>query len=559
MTDKARKITDKELQKMEKEINKIYWDAYRDISKEWDAYMKSHEPKVDEAKRALDDAILSGDKDEIKKAREVYEHTVSNVTVNNKRFQDMRDEVCAKMTHVNEVAVNVVNDDMPKIYTVNYNQFGEEHIDGYSFALVNENAVKNLIKTGDLSLYKHVDPEKDKAWNEKYINSQVLQGILQGESITKISDRIFPEVMSKGGLVERNKATATRIARTMTTAAENKGRQDSFTKASNDGVIMEREWIAAHDDRTRAWHLDLDGVRVGVDEPWKNDYGKIMYPGDPTADPANVYNCRCAIRAHVKGFAWNKKTEEEPKKTQKTKEPEKVAAKNKSTFVPATTIEAAEAYAKQNFIIPSKWAGEGNVSFKGMSLDIVNGINKELTALFDEYDVPKFKNIGVMNFRQKIWATSKNAPMAHRSYIDDELFFNPIILKNEKALTNYVDDAKKTYEYCITHKDRFSGRDLEIINRCEKAGRQIVADSSDTPLKVMLDHEFGHHMDHHVILKNKELNQAIKDDMDKYGAMLSGYALETKGEYVAESFSAYVNGLGDIDPKLAKIFEEVKR
>lgn len=300
--DSARKITQKELTKMERKLEKIYRESYDGITKEWDTYMKSHGPKVDRAYQDLVEANKSGDKDEIKKAREVYDHTVKNVTVNNKRFQDMRDEVCAKITHVNELAVDYINGNMPKIYTVNYNQFGNEAIKGYSFALVNENAVKNLIKTGDLSLYKHVDPEKDEAWNEKFINSQVLQGILQGESMTKISDRIFPEIMSKGGLVERNLQSATRIARTMTTAAENKGRQDSFEKATSDGVIMKRQWVAAHDDHTRAWHLDLHGVEVDVDEPWTNEYGDIMYPGDPTADPANVYNCRCAIRAVVKGF-----------------------------------------------------------------------------------------------------------------------------------------------------------------------------------------------------------------------------------------------------------------
>ena len=48
--------------------------------------------------------------------------------------------------------------------------------------------------------------------------------------------------------------------------------------------------------------LTDNGVEVGIDEAWENEYGPIMYPGDPNADPANVYNCRCSIRAHVKGF-----------------------------------------------------------------------------------------------------------------------------------------------------------------------------------------------------------------------------------------------------------------
>lgn len=294
---------------MEKKIQKIYKQAYGDLSKNWNAYMESHAKKVDAAFNALLEAQKSGNTDEIKKAKEVYEHTVKNVTVNNKRFKDMCDETCAKMSHINEVATDYINGNMPKVYTTNYNAFGDEHISGYSFSLVNENAVKNLINTGDLSLYKHVDVDKDKAWNEKFINSQVTQGILQGESIDKISKRVFPEISrfnKDPNLVKRNENSAIRIARTMTTAAENRGRQDSFKKASEDGVIMKRIWVATSDDRTRAWHADLDGVAVDVDEPWENDYGEINFPGDPTADPANVYNCRCSIRAHVEGFRWNK-------------------------------------------------------------------------------------------------------------------------------------------------------------------------------------------------------------------------------------------------------------
>lgn len=304
---------------MEKEIRKIYLRSYKDISKDWDAYMASHAPKLEKAKADLDEALKSGDKQAIAEARSVYERTAKNITINNRRFKSMSEETCAKLSNLNETALNYTNSNMPKIYTVNYNSFGQtEKIAGYNFALVNENAVKNLIKDGDLSLYKHVDVPKDIAWNEKFINSQMTQGILQGESIPEMSKRVFPELMRKTkipdiGIMKRNQNSATRIARTMTTAAENKGRQDSFKKAQDDGVIMEREWVATSDERTRAWHTDLDGVRVGIDEPWENDFGEIMYPGDPTADPANVYNCRCSIKAHVKGFAWNKKLEEEDK------------------------------------------------------------------------------------------------------------------------------------------------------------------------------------------------------------------------------------------------------
>ena len=51
--------------------------------------------------------------------------------------------------------------------------------------------------------------------------------------------------------------------------------------------------------RTAHAHRLLDGQLADVDKPFKSELGDIMYPGDPTADPSNVYNCRCTIAAKV--------------------------------------------------------------------------------------------------------------------------------------------------------------------------------------------------------------------------------------------------------------------
>lgn len=299
MPDRARIKTEKELKKIERKVDRIYSKAYKDISKSWNEFMDSHASKLEKAYNNLQDAIKSGDKKAIDDAKVVYESTAKNITVNNKRFQGMVDETAEKLTHTNEVALAYVNDQMPKIYTTNYNAFGDEDVAGYSFSLVNERAVKELA-TKDKSLLpkKKIDIPKDMKWNEKNINSQMIQGILQGESIPKMAKRLM-------NVTDMNRSSAIRNARTMTTSAENKGRQDSYQKATDDGVIMEREWVTMIDGRERSWHAELNGVRVGVDEAFDSEYGPIMYPGDPTADPANVYNCRCSIRAHVKGFKWN--------------------------------------------------------------------------------------------------------------------------------------------------------------------------------------------------------------------------------------------------------------
>lgn len=291
-------FTDIQIAEMEKELNKVYKAAQKDIQDKWDKYMAKAGPKVEKFKMAYENEMLFGtDANKLMSAKDKYEKALLNMTLQNSHYQAMVNQVTDKLSETNQIALDYLNDQMPKVYCHSYNDFGQENIKGYSFELTNEAAVKNIIKNGNTSLLpqKTLNIPKDKQWNVKNLNSQVLQGILQGESIPALAKRLMT-------VTDMNYKSAVRNARTMATGAENKGRQDSFTKAANDGVIMKRKWVAAHDERTRAWHSDLDGVEVDIDEPWENDYGKVMYPGDPTADPANVYNCRCSIRAVVKGF-----------------------------------------------------------------------------------------------------------------------------------------------------------------------------------------------------------------------------------------------------------------
>ena len=184
------------------------------------------------------------------------------------------------------------------IIFINYNALYQsvDGVGGYAFSLVDADTVKTLATT-DKSLlpYKQLDKKTDIRWNVKKMNAEVLQGILQGEPMDKIAGRL-----SK--VTEMNETSAIRNARTMVTGAENKGRQDSYKRAEKDGIIMKREWIATNDSRTRHWHAELDGVEVDIDEPWVNEFGEIMFPGDPSADPANTYNCRCSMDAKVIGF-----------------------------------------------------------------------------------------------------------------------------------------------------------------------------------------------------------------------------------------------------------------
>ena len=104
---------------------------------------------------------------------------------------------------------------------------------------------------------------------------------------------------------EMNKNQAIASARTIVTGAENKGRQDSYKRAEADGIVLQKEWLSSDQPgRTRDWHMPgaFESLIVDVDDPFVNEMGEIMYPGDPHAHPANTWRCRCSMRAKVIGF-----------------------------------------------------------------------------------------------------------------------------------------------------------------------------------------------------------------------------------------------------------------
>ena len=207
-------------------------------------------------------------------------------TVQNDRYRQVVERTALELANVNEIATAYINGQLPPVYALNYNYFASglsKH--GVSFSLIDANTVKYLATT-DKSLlpqYK-LNVAKDVRWNTKRLNSEVLQGILQGDSIPKIAKRLER-------VENMNKKASIRTARTMVTSAENKGRMDMLEKAESEGIICQKVWISKIDTRTRDWHRDLNGVSQDRDKPFENSVGKIMYPGDPSADAANVYNC----------------------------------------------------------------------------------------------------------------------------------------------------------------------------------------------------------------------------------------------------------------------------
>lgn len=294
---------------MEQEISDIYSEAQSGITEKWEAYMKRGEIRLSKLREKAEAEIKSGSGEST--AQKAYENAVRNYTLRNDNYKAMVDATTDRLAHTNEIALAYSNDQLPDIYVKNWAQVGEDLKSvNLSFTedngstikkLVNEDTVKRMIQTGDVTTPfmespKYLNIPKDKRWNTKQINSSVLQGILQGESMQDIAKRIFP-------IVDRNASAAIRNARTLVTGAENAGRNDSYKRLEDEGVVMKKVWLATGDERTRAWHLDMDGQEVDPDESFTDGNGnKLKFPGDPSAAAETVYNCRCSMKTKIIGF-----------------------------------------------------------------------------------------------------------------------------------------------------------------------------------------------------------------------------------------------------------------
>lgn len=244
-----------------------------------------------------------------------YDRWKLSSTLTGQRYKDMQAKLAERVTKANEIATAYINGDMAKIYALNHSyttqsiiRQGGDILKGVDFALINEEAVKRLIKENpDLMPYypkeKAVKRGIDLAYGKKQITATIRSALIRGLSVPDTAKELMSKLKTMG------RASAIRAARTAFTEAENAGRQAAADELAKKGVILQKEWIATKGKRTREWHAEADGQKVDNDKPFKvkNYKGQVellMRPGDKSfgATGSNLYNCRCGSGTVVVGF-----------------------------------------------------------------------------------------------------------------------------------------------------------------------------------------------------------------------------------------------------------------
>lgn len=560
--DPAHKETDKILRDMEKRLDEVYKQAYKEARQTADDFMKQFR-EMDKKKRQQ---VKDG---ELEKAE--YDRWRRTQVFQGNRYHQMADTLAADMTHTNQIAASVINGYLPEVYAVNHN-YGTYEIEKGSrintqYTMYDRQTVERLMRDNpDLLPRKAaVNVPKDQLWNKKHINSAITQGILQGESIDKISQRLAATV------TDMSHTSAIRNARTMTTSAQNGGRIDSYKRAEGMGIKMLQVWMATLDSRTRHEHRQLDGQKRKVGEAFEVEGEKIFFPGDPAADPALVYNCRCTLIGEVEGVDYNLSDvsqrdsklgdmtyEEwkEEKRKQDNAEPPAPKPEPKTKDKPASTIEEAEQFIMQ-YMDFDQFGALREVSYKGIDLDAANEINATISRLYNEFNVDKFGGIVAPAKNTKLGKAIDEAVAGYMP-MRNSFVLNKSALKSVKIAEKGFAEENKLMKDMLEHPEKYDFSKMSraartVIENSKISGRGTVPDN----ITEALTHEFGHALEKQV--KKHELWDKVENDMQTYAPKISGYATTQKGEYIAESFASWQKGEKFADPNLIKIFESLRR
>ena len=286
--DPGSDATSEAIIKLSKRLNGVYKQAQKELKDKLKGltadYQKQYAKKQQELQAGL---ITQADLDKWK----------AGWALHLGKYKAQIDQCAGVMLNANQKAMAMINGETFSVFGENANWQGYKlvHETGVnlSFAIYDERTVEMLIKDRpELLPRKEVDGKKDVAWNRAKIANAVAVEIIKGGTLQDLAKRIAADTG------EANGKAMMRYARTAMTCAQNGGRMESLRRAVGMGIKARKLWIATLDNRTRDAHADLDGQAVPVDEPFKSQFGDIMFPGDRGSEgsvPANLYNCRCSL------------------------------------------------------------------------------------------------------------------------------------------------------------------------------------------------------------------------------------------------------------------------
>lgn len=509
MSDKGHELTDKKLKQLEGELKQLYKQASDEVEKKLDDYLKAFK-----AKDAKHQADLQ--KDFTKENYEEYIRWRQGQVLISERWEEMRQSLAEDYHRANMAAKSVIDGYMPDIYALNHNYgtYDVEHkgLVDTSYTLYDRQTVERLMRDNPDMLpppgkkvSKRIAEGKDVLWNKAQIQASMWQSVTQGESMDKIAQRLAQTVGDK------DMAAAVRNARTMTTGAECAGRVDSYKRAEDMGIQLQQEWMSTLDGRTRHSHRELHGERIDVDGTFSNG---CRFPGDPSGDPEEIYNCRCTLVAAIKGFEGDKVTSS-PKMGDMSFE-EWVGEHEESTS--DTVNNQSIDKEQESDIIKNIELPPETDEVRSMSEDTKNQISEAFDKIQSEYiiEVDEFVT-------EDLGKDNKNVPFQ----------FQPSRGKDGELIKRFVINSK--YDFMGT-QEKFQKRIMRNFNKGVLASNSVLG---------LIAHELAHVMTFQDISTFSgylfEQKRVAKEMV--YGISLYADSKNDGAECIAEAFAAKMCGL----------------
>lgn len=184
------------------------------------------------------------------------EGRVEAAALTGRKWDRMRDQLAREVTEVNSATMRTLD-----------GRLGEVR------ALTAEGS-------GSRSPVPHpaIDQRADVAWNRRKVEAAARGAV--GRTPAEAGERMRQ-------VADMNSNACARRVRTAINGAENAGRMDAMLAMGGS-----KRWVTMADELVRDSHAALHGVVVPVDEPFDNG---LMFPGDPSGPPEEVYNCRCTL------------------------------------------------------------------------------------------------------------------------------------------------------------------------------------------------------------------------------------------------------------------------
>lgn len=288
MPDHGARYTDQQIDAIEKRITALYDTAYNDVRRKYLAFIRKFKSEDEKYRQMLADGDIT---------KVQYDAWLRGQVFQGERWKAQLSDIAQTLTNATIAATDVINENATNVFAMNanYAQYEIEKAGNadFGFGLYDEDTVRRLVRDDpNLLPPSKVDIPLEQQWNKTLINRQIGASIVIGEGIEAVAKRL-----QRAANMSANQART--HARTAMTGAQNAGRIEGYHRAEQMGIKLEKEWLATLDGHTRRSHAVLDGQHVPVDKPFKSLLGDIMYPGDPSARPANVYNCRCTLISHL--------------------------------------------------------------------------------------------------------------------------------------------------------------------------------------------------------------------------------------------------------------------